>query len=119
VGAKLVREPGGGIIATPDVFTLARREQIVAMAARYGLPGAYPYSYFSKIGGLISYGADTLDLHRRAASYVDRILRGTKPADLPVQQPIKFELVINLKTARALGLEIPPTLLASADEIIE
>ena len=105
VGAKLVRAPGGGII--------------VAMAARYGLLGAYPYSYFSKIGGLISYGADTLDLRRRAASYVDRILRGTKPADLPVQQPIKFELVINLKTARALGLEIPPTLLASADEIIE
>jgi putative tryptophan/tyrosine transport system substrate-binding protein len=119
VGAKLVREPGGSIIAIPDVFTLARREQIVAMATRYGLPGAYPYSYFSKIGGLISYGADTLDLHRRAASYVDRILRGAKPADLPVQQPTKFELVINLKTARALGLEIPPTLLASADEIME
>ncbi len=112
VGAKLAREPGGGIITIPDFFTLALRQQIVDMATRYRLPGAYPYSSFSKIGGLISYGADTIDLHRRATSYVDRILRGAKPADLPVQPPTKFELVINMKTAKALGLEIPPMLLA-------
>jgi putative ABC transport system substrate-binding protein len=119
VGGKLAREPGGGIITIPDFFTLALREQIVAMATRYRLPGAYPYSSFSKIGGLISYGADTIDLHRRAASYVDRILRGARPADLPVQPPTKFELVINLQTAKALGLTVPPTLLARADEVIE
>ena len=119
VGAKLARQPGGGIITIPDFFTLALRQQIVDMATRYRLPGAYPYSSFSKIGGLISYGPDTIDLHRRAASYVDRILRGAKPADLPVQPPTKFELVINVQTAKALGLTVPPTLLVRADEVIE
>jgi putative ABC transport system substrate-binding protein len=119
VGVRLAREPGGGIMAIPDVFTLALRQEIVDMATRHRLPGAYPYSYFSKVGGLISYGADTIDLHRRAASYVDRILRGANPAELPVQQPTKFELVINLRTAKALGLTVPSELLARADEVIE
>jgi putative tryptophan/tyrosine transport system substrate-binding protein len=119
IGVELTREPGGGIIAMPDSFITFHREQILAVAARYRLPAAYPYAYFSKSGGLISYGASTVDLHRRAASYVDRILRGAKPADLPVQQPTKFELVINLKTAKALGLTVPPSLLDRADEVIE
>jgi len=103
----------------PDVFTSTNVDAIVASAARHGLPALYPFPFFAKQGGLVSYGIDPTDLFRRSASYVDRILRGTKPAELPVQTPNKFELVINLKTAKALGLEIAPTLLARTDEVIE
>lgn len=110
---------GGALIVLPDIFTGTNRGTIVSLAAEHRLPGLYPFGYMVREGGLISYGVDQLDLFRRAASYVDRILKGAKPADLPVQQPTKFELVINLKTARALGLDIPPTLLARADEVIE
>ena len=117
--AALAREPGGGFVVLPDTFTGMHRDQIVALAARYRLPAVYPFRWFAEIGGLLSYGIDSDDMFRRAASYVDRILKGEKPADLPVQAPTKFELVINLKTAKALGLEVPPTLLALADEVIE
>jgi putative tryptophan/tyrosine transport system substrate-binding protein len=111
--------PNGGLIVLPDSTTSNLRASIVALAARHRLPAIYPFRYFAVSGGLISYGIDTADPFRRAASYVDRILRGEKPADLPVQAPNRFELVINLKTAKALGIEIPPTLLARADEVIE
>ena len=96
-----------------------RRDLIIRLASRHKLPAVYPFRYHAKDGGLITYGPDTLDPVRRATEYVDRILKGEKPADLPVQAPTKFELVINLKTAKALGLEVPPTLLARADEVIE
>ena len=103
----------------PGPFTAIHRESTIELAARYRVPAAYPFRYFAAGGGLLSYGADTVDLYRRAAGYVDRILKGAKPADLPVQQPTKFELVINLKTAKALGVTIPPLLLGTADEVIE
>jgi ABC-type uncharacterized transport system substrate-binding protein len=111
----LANRPGGALIVMPDVFNSEHRGLIIAMAAQHRLAAIYPYRYFAASGGLMSYGIDTVDTYRRAASYVDRILRGTKPADLPVQQPTKFDLVINLKTAKALGIDIPPTLLARAD----
>ena len=100
-------------------FTVIHRDLIIALAARYRLPAAYRFRFFAADGGLISYGVDLRDMQRRAAVYVDRILKGAKPADLPVELPAKFELIINLKTARALGLNIPATLLGRADEVIE
>jgi putative tryptophan/tyrosine transport system substrate-binding protein len=116
---SLAHEPNGGLIISPDAFTISHRQQIIALAARYQLPTIYSERNFAVDGGLVSYGADYVDQARQAASYVDRILRGAKPSDLPVQQPSKFYLVINLKTAKALGLTEPPTLLVMADEIIE
>ena len=117
--AALRREGGGSFIVLPDVFTSTNVDAIVASAAQHGLPALYPFPFFARRGGLVSYGPSLTDLFRRSASYVDRILRGTKPGELPVQSPNKFELAINLKTAKALGLEIPPTLIAIADEVIE
>jgi putative ABC transport system substrate-binding protein len=111
--------PATGLIVMPDVFILAHREQILALADQHRLPAAYAYRLFAASGGLLSYGTDLADLFRRAAPYVDRILTGTKPAELPVQQPTKFELVINLKTAKTLGLNVPLSLQAGADEVIE
>jgi putative ABC transport system substrate-binding protein len=116
--AAFARSDNGGLIGTAG-GTGFRRELLIRLASRYKLPAIYPYRYYVKDGGLISYGPDTLDPMRRAAEYVDRILRGEKPANLPVQAPTKYELVINLKTAKTLGLEVPPTLLARADEVIE
>ncbi len=117
--AALAREPGGGVVVLPDAFTVTHRRRIVALTARYRLPTVYPFRWFAEIGGLLSYGIDTDDMFRRAASYVDRILNGEQPAALPVQAPTKFEMVLNLKTARTLGLAVPPPLLATADEVIE
>jgi putative ABC transport system substrate-binding protein len=117
--ADLGALPGGGLIVMAGNFTSANRELIVSLAARLRIPTIYPYRYFVEDGGLLSYGVDVLDLFRRAPDYVDRILRGAKPADLPIQAPRKFELVINLKTARALDLVVPRILLAGADALIE
>jgi putative ABC transport system substrate-binding protein len=111
--------PNGALIVTASAPTAVHRDLIIALAIRHRLPAVYAYKYFITSGGLISYGPDTIDPYRRAASYIDRILKGEKPADLPVQAPTKYELVINLKTAKALGLEIPDGLLARADEVIE
>jgi putative tryptophan/tyrosine transport system substrate-binding protein len=117
--AEFARQANGGLIVTTGAGAEAHRELIVKLAARHRLPAIYPYRYWVSGGGLMSYGPDVFDQYRRAATYVDRILKGEKPADLPVQQPTKFELAINLKTAKALGLDVPPTLLARADEVIE
>jgi putative tryptophan/tyrosine transport system substrate-binding protein len=121
VVASIGDRPDTGLIVMPDVFTVTRsiRDQIISLAAHNHVPTIYPYRYMVAAGGLISYGIDTSDLYRRAADYVDRILKGAKPADLPVQLPTLFELAVNRKTAKALGLEVPPSLLARADEVIE
>jgi len=117
--ASAAREPNGGLIFIPGPIIGKENQLIISLANKYGLPNVYAFRYHPIGGGLASYGVDLLDLYRRAAIYVDRILRGEKPADLPVQQPTKFELVINLKIAKALGLKVPPMLLALADEVIE
>jgi putative tryptophan/tyrosine transport system substrate-binding protein len=117
--ADFARQPNGGLIVTTSALAQIHRELIIAQAAKHRLPAVYPYRLFVTSGGLMSYGPDIVDQYRRAAGYVDRILRSEKPADLPVQQPSKFDLVINLKTAKALGIEVPPTLLARAEETIE
>jgi putative tryptophan/tyrosine transport system substrate-binding protein len=117
--AAQARELNSGLIAMPDSFTDTHRVEITSLAVRYRLPAVYPFRFFAEVGGLLSYGVDRTDNFRRAATYVDRILKGEKPAELPVQAPIKFELVINLKTARAIGLDVPLHLQQLADEIIE
>ena len=117
--AAFARSPNGGVVVTGSAFALMHRDLIIRLAAQHRLPAVYYERAFVAAGGLISYGSDLIDQYRRAAAYVDRILKGEKPADLPVQAPTKYELVINLKTAKALGLEVPPTLLARADEVIE
>ena len=117
--AKFGREPGGGFIMMPDSFNIVHRDRITALAAQYRLPAISPYRFAVREGSLMSYGVEQVELFRLAASYVDRLLKGARPAELPVQSPTKFELVINTKTARALGIEVPITLLARADEVIE
>jgi putative ABC transport system substrate-binding protein len=117
--AAFARASNGGLIVTAGPLSFVHRDLIITLAARHKLPAVYYERFFVTAGGLISYGPDYLDQCRRAAGYVDRILKGEKPADLPVQAPTKYELVINLKTAKALGLDVPPTLLARADEVIE
>jgi len=117
--AAFARDPNGSLIVTGSALTVIHRDHIIALAARYKLPAVYYEDFYVAAGGLISYGADNVDQFRRAAGYVDRILKGEKPADLPVQAPTKYELVINLKTAKALGLTVPDSLLARADEVIE
>jgi ABC-type uncharacterized transport system substrate-binding protein len=115
----LGREAGSGLILVPDNFMSVHRDLIISLTAQFRIPAIYPYRYFAEAGGLVSYGVDAIDQFRRASEYVSRILRGTKPADLPVQAPTKFELVINLKTAKALGIVIPRILLAGAEQVIE
>jgi putative ABC transport system substrate-binding protein len=119
VVAAVARESNGRLIAMPETFLNVHRTQVLSLAARHRLPAAYPYRFFAELGGLLSYGSNPLDNFRRIATYVDRVLKGEKPADLPVQAPTTYELVINLKTARELGLTVPPTLLVAANEVIE
>src|SRR5262249_12060784 len=119
VVATRAREPNSGLIVMPDAFLVAHREEVTSLAARYRLPAIYFYRVFTEIGGLISYGNASVDNYRRSATYVDRVLHGAKPSELPVQAPVKFELVVNLKTAKALGLDVPPLLQQRADEVIE
>lgn len=118
VMAGLATEPRGGVVVAPDAFFATHSAEIVALAGRFGLPAVYPYRYYVAGGGLLSYGVNNIDLFHQAAPYVDRILRGARPADLPVQQPTRFELVINMKAAKALGLTVAQSLLLRADEII-
>jgi putative ABC transport system substrate-binding protein len=117
--AKLGQQPGSALLVAPDPFTIVHRGAIIRAAAKYRVPATYSYRQHVQEGALMSYGADPTDIFRRSAAYIDRILKGTKPADLPAQAPVKFEMAINLKTATALGLEVPATLLALADEVIE
>jgi putative ABC transport system substrate-binding protein len=116
---SLAHTPGSGLVVMPDVFTLAHRATIILLAAQSNVPAVYTDNAFARDGGLLSYGPDVADIYRRSASYVDRILHGEKPADLAVQLPVKFDMIVNLKTGKALGLTVPPTLLALADEVIE
>jgi len=116
---SLGREPGGGLVVPPDNFVESHRAHIILLAGRNNVPAVYPDSVWARDGGLLSYGPDRKDIFRRSAVYVDRILRGAKPVELPVQLPTKFEMAVNLKTAKALGLEVPPSLLTRADEVIE
>jgi putative ABC transport system substrate-binding protein len=115
----LAREPGGGLVVMGDLFVIQHRASTISAAARNNVPAVYTQSFFARNGGLLSYGVDQVDTWRRAATYVDRILRGEKPGELPVQLPTKFEMVVNRKTAKALGLAIPPSILLRADEVIE
>jgi putative ABC transport system substrate-binding protein len=117
--AAQARAPGGGLIVMPDAFTNTNAEMIIALAVRYRVPTIFNDPIYAELGGLIAYGTDFAELFRQAAEYIDRILKGAKPGELPIQQPTKYELVINLKTAKALGLTIPPSLFARADEVIE
>ena len=117
--ASFARQPNGGLIMTGSTTAAGRRDPLVALITRQKLPAIYPYRYYTASGGLLSYGPDTVDQYRRAAGYVDRILKGEKPSDLPVQAPTKYELVINLKAAKALGITVPPALLAQANDVIE
>ena len=116
---SFAQKPDGGLLFVPDATIIAHRDLVIMLAARYRLPAVYPWRYFVTAGALMSYGIDNIDVLQKAASYVDRILRGAKPADLPVQAPTKFETAINLKTAKVLGLTIPPALIATTDEVIE
>jgi putative tryptophan/tyrosine transport system substrate-binding protein len=116
---SLGREPGGSLVVMPDIFVETHRAQIILLAARNNVPAVYSQSVIARDGGLLSYGPDRADIFRRSASYVDRILRGARPAELPVQLPTKFEMTVNAKTAKALGLDVPATLLSRADEVIE
>ena len=115
----LGREPGAGLVVPANAFSVAHRASIISTAARNNVPAVYTLSAFAREGGLLSYGVDLMDQWRRAATYVDRILRGAKPGDLPVQLPVKYEMVLNLKTAKALGLAVPPSILLRATEVIE
>ena len=115
----IARLKRGGLLVVPSIFTVVHRKAIIALAARHRIPAVYSYPFFAADGGLMSYGVDLADVHRRAADYIDRILKGAKPSDLPVQLPVKFNLVINLKTAKALDISIGPSLLGTADEVIE
>ena len=117
--AAQAREPNGGLIVIPDGFLNVHRADIISLAARYRLPAVYPWRFFAEQGGLLSYGSEQRDFFRLAATYVNRILKGEKPADLPAQAPTEYKLVINLTTAKALGLTVPPTLLDRADKVIE
>ena len=117
--AGLAKEPGGGVVVIPDAFFASHSTQIVALAERFRLPAVYPYRYYAAQGGLLSYGVNNVDLFLQAAPYIDRLLKNAKPSDLPVQQPTRFQLVINMKTAKALNLSVPPSLQATADEVIE
>jgi putative ABC transport system substrate-binding protein len=119
VVAAQAREPNSGLIVMPDSFLIVHRAEVTSLAARYRLPAVYPYRQFTELGGLLSYGFDRFDNFRRAAGYVDRILKGAKPSELPVQLPVKYELVINLKTAKALSIEVPMSLLMQVHEVIE
>jgi putative tryptophan/tyrosine transport system substrate-binding protein len=117
--AAFARDPDGGLIVLPSAFMLTHRDAVIALAARHRLPAVYPFKYYAESGGLISYGNVIPDAYRQAATYLDRILRGAKPTDLPVQSAVKFELVVNVKTAKAMGLAIPESFLVRADEVME
>jgi putative ABC transport system substrate-binding protein len=116
---QFARGSDSALLVLPDLFTATNRQSIIELAARYRLPAIYPFRYFVASGGLMSYGIEMLETYRQAASYVNRILKGERPSDLPIQQPTKFEFVINLKMAKALGLNVPPSVIAAADDVID